>query len=38
VGIPSVFYEVQDLLGPHRHQRTGVHVLRTALRALDLDG
>jgi hypothetical protein len=31
LGIPSVFYEVQDAVGPFRHRRTGVHVLRTAL-------
>jgi hypothetical protein len=35
LGTPSVFYEVQDAVGPFRQRRTGVHVLRTALRALD---
>lgn len=34
LGIPSVFYELQDAVGPFRHRRTGVHVLRTALKAL----
>jgi hypothetical protein len=34
-GIPSVFYEVQDTVGPFRQRRTGVHVLRTALRFLE---
>lgn len=33
-GILTVFYEVQDLFGPFRHRRTGVQVLRTALKAL----
>jgi len=34
LGIPSVFYELQDAVGPFRHRRTGVQVLRTALAAL----
>lgn len=33
-GVPSVFYEVQDAVGLFRQRRTGVHVLRTALRSL----
>jgi hypothetical protein len=32
LGIPSVFYEVQDVVGPFRNRRTGVQVLQTALR------
>ncbi len=34
LGVPNVFYEVQDAVGPNRHGRTGVHVLRTAVRAI----
>lgn len=34
-GIPTVFYEVQDLFGPFRHRQTGVRVLRTAVKALE---
>lgn len=34
LGTPSVFYELQDAVGPIRHRRTAVHVLRTALMAL----
>lgn len=33
LGVPTVFYEVQDVVGPFRQRRTGVHVVRTALRA-----
>jgi len=33
LGVPSVFYEVQDAVGPFRQARTGVRVLQTALRA-----
>lgn len=36
LGIPTVFYEVQDAVGPFRQRRTGGHVLRTALKALEL--
>jgi len=34
LGVPSVFYEVQDGVGPHRQRRTGVQVLRAALGAV----
>lgn len=34
LGVPNVFYEVQDTLGPFRHRRTSVRVLQAALRAL----
>jgi hypothetical protein len=36
IGIPTVFYEVQDVVGPFRQRRTGVHVLRSSLKALAL--
>lgn len=35
LGVPTVFYEVQDAVGPFRQRRTGAHVLRVALRGLD---
>jgi hypothetical protein len=35
LGVLTVFYEVQDVVGPFRQRRTGVHVLRTARRAID---
>jgi hypothetical protein len=35
LGVPTVFYEVQDAVGPYRQRRTGVHVLRTALKAIN---
>jgi Zinc carboxypeptidase len=35
LGVPTVFYEVQDAVGPYRQRQTGVHVLRTALRAIE---
>lgn len=33
-GIPTLFYELQDAVGPARQRRAGVQVLRTALGAL----
>jgi hypothetical protein len=33
-GVPTVFYEVQDAVGPNRHRLTGARVLQTALRDL----
>jgi hypothetical protein len=35
LGVPTVFYEVQDTVGPAHQRRTGVHVFRAALRSLD---
>lgn len=35
LGIPTVFYELQDATGPAHQRRAAVHVLRTALRALE---
>jgi hypothetical protein len=35
LGVPTVFYEVQDAVGPFRQRRTGALVLRVALRGLD---
>jgi hypothetical protein len=35
LGVPTVFYEVQDAVGPFRQRRTGVHVFRTALLAVE---
>lgn len=35
IGVLNAFYEVQDAVGPIRHRRTGVQVLKTALRALE---
>jgi hypothetical protein len=32
--VPTVFYELQDTVGPLRQRRTGVHVLRTSLRSI----
>jgi hypothetical protein len=34
LGVLTGFYEVQDVVGPSRQRRTGVQVLRTALRAV----
>jgi hypothetical protein len=34
LGVPTLFYEVQDAVGPYRQRRTGVHVLCTALRGI----
>jgi hypothetical protein len=36
LGVPTVFYEVQDAVGPLRQRRTGAHVLRTALRGIEV--
>jgi hypothetical protein len=35
LGIPTVFYELQDATGPAHQRRAGVNVLRTALRMME---
>jgi Zinc carboxypeptidase len=36
LGVPSVFYEMQDAVGVFRQRRSGVQVLRSALRAIEI--
>jgi hypothetical protein len=36
LGIPSVFYETQDAVGPFRQRHAGVQVLRSAVRAIEI--